>query len=146
MYCTHVISAARQICTHCKYSIQGSIVKPCNTDRKRTHDDEERAEHDTTIYTIKIKLHSSSCEIEDFVETRLCLQAVVCDTPIARITGVCVLIKDFFFFFSHFYFPALLDKPWSQVSSLLPAGPCLQFLSRIGFSNPTARRFFIECC
>ena len=51
----------------------------------------------------------------------------------------------------HFYFPAqlvggfalsdLLDKPWSQVSSLLPPGTCLQFLSRIGVSIPTARRF-----
>ena len=50
-----------------------------------------------------------------------------------------------------FYFPALLvgsftlnkllDKPWSQVSSLLPPGTCLLFLSRIGFSIPTARRF-----
>ena len=52
-----------------------------------------------------------------------------------------------FLFFAHLYFPAelLLDKPWSQVSSLLPAGSCLQFLSRIGFSNPTARRIFIEC-
>ena len=40
----------------------------------------------------------------------------------------------------------LLDKPWSQVSSLLPPCSCLQFLSRRGFSNPTARRFFIECC
>ena len=40
----------------------------------------------------------------------------------------------------------LLDRPWSQVSSLLPPGSCLHFLSRIGFSNPTARRFFIECC
>ena len=36
-------------------------------------------------YIIKIKIHSS-CEIEDFVETHLSLQAV-CDTPIARITG-----------------------------------------------------------
>ena len=36
----------------------------------------------------------------------------------------------------------LLDKrPWSQVSSLLPPGSCLQFLSRIGFSDPSARRF-----
>ena len=35
----------------------------------------------------------------------------------------------------------LLDKPWSQVSSLLPPGTCLQFLSRIGFSIPAARRF-----
>ena len=32
----------------------------------------------------------------------------------------------------------LLDKPWSQVSSLLPSGTCLQFLSRIVFSIPTA--------
>ena len=35
-----------------------------------------------------------------------------------------------------------LDKPWSQASSLLPPGSCLQFLSRIGFSTPTARRFY----
>ena len=34
----------------------------------------------------------------------------------------------------------LLDKLWSQVSSLLPPGTCIQFLSRIGFSIPTARR------
>ena len=40
----------------------------------------------------------------------------------------------------------LLDKPWSQVSSLLPPGSCLQLLSRIGFSNLTARGFFMECC
>ena len=33
----------------------------------------------------------------------------------------------------------LLDKLWSQVSSL-PPGTCLQFLSRVGFSIPTARR------
>ena len=50
------------------------------------------------------------------------------------------------------YFPAqlvggftlrdLLDnKPWSQVPSLLPPGTCLQFLSRIGFRIPIARRF-----
>ena len=48
----------------------------------------------------------------------------------------------FFFFFSHTFTFQLLDKPWSQVSSLLPPGSCLQFLSRIRFSNPTARRFF----
>ena len=56
-----------------------------------------------------------------------------------------------FCFFHHFYFPAqfvggftlsdLPDKPWSQVSSLLPPGTCLQFLSRIGFSISTSRRF-----
>ena len=48
-----------------------------------------------------------------------------------------------FFFFNTSTFQ-LLDKPWSQVSSLLPPGSCLQCLSRIGFSNPTARRFFID--
>ena len=41
-----------------------------------------------------------------------------------------------------FFFHTRLDKPWSQVSSLLPPGSCLQF----GFSNPAARRFFVECC
>ena len=40
----------------------------------------------------------------------------------------------------------LLNKPWSQVSSLLSPGSCLQFLSRVGFSNHTARRFLIEWC
>ena len=40
----------------------------------------------------------------------------------------------------------LLDKSWSQMSSLLPPGSSLHFLSRVGFSNPTACRFFIECC
>ena len=47
-------------------------------------------------------------------------------------------------FFINFFFSLtltfqLLDRPWSQVSSL-PPGTCLQFLSRIGFSIPTARR------
>ena len=63
----------------------------------------------------------------------------------------------FCFVFSdhHFYFPAhlvggftlsdLLDKPWSQVSSLLSPRTCLQFLSRnAGFSIPTARRFSLN--
>ena len=51
-----------------------------------------------------------------------------------------------FYFFSHTFAFQLLDKPWSQVSTLLPPSSCLQFLPRIGFSNPTARRLFIECC
>ena len=76
--------------------------------------------------------------------------------------GVVVLLRDerekgvaiisfCFIFFHRFYFPAqrvggftlsdLLDKPWSQVSSLSPPGTCLQVLSRIGFSIPTVRRF-----
>ena len=52
--------------------------------------------------------------------------------------------------FSYFSFYAcafqLLDKPWSQVSSLLSPGARLPFLSRIGFNNPTACGFFSECC
>ena len=36
----------------------------------------------------------------------------------------------------------LLDKPWSQVSSLLPPGTSLRFYrAYIAFSIPTARRF-----
>ena len=63
------------------------------------------------------------------------------------------ILLFYYFFFSFFfitYFPAqlvggftlsdLLDKPWSRVASL-PPGTCLQFLSRTGFSIPTARRF-----
>ena len=38
-------------------------------------------------------------------------------------------------FFSHTFTFQLVDKPWSQVSFLFPPGSCLQFLSRIGFSN-----------
>ena len=60
-------------------------------------------------------------------------------------------LELFIYFFVSFVFLhtstfQLLDKPWSQVSSLLLPGSCLQFLSRIGFSNPTARRLFIDCC
>ena len=42
--------------------------------------------------------------------------------------------------FLFFTFQLLDNKLWSQVSSLLPV-TCLRFLSRIGFSIPTARRF-----
>ena len=58
------------------------------------------------------------------------------DTPISE------AFDTFFFFFFYLNFSfQLLDKLWSQVSSLLPPGTCLQFLSRIGFSIPTTRRF-----
>ena len=56
----------------------------------------------------------------------------------------------FFLFDNHCYFPDhlaggftisdLLDKPLSQVSSLLPPGTWLHFLLRIGFRIPTARQ------
>ena len=51
----------------------------------------------------------------------------------------------FFFFSAHFYFPA---SGQAVVTGVIPSPPrfCLQLLSRIGFSNPTARRLFIECC
>ena len=38
-----------------------------------------------------------------------------------------------------FTLSGLLGKPWSQVSTRLPPGTC--FLSLVGFSIPTARRF-----
>ena len=57
-----------------------------------------------------------------------------------------------------FYFPAqlaggftlsdLLDKPWSQVSSLLPPVTCLQFLLRTRYTvqHSHCSSIFIECC
>ena len=63
---------------------------------------------------------------------------------------ISVFFLKFYFFHHHFYFPAQLvggftlsdlqDKPWSQVSSLLPSGTCIPFLSLIGFNIPTALR------
>ena len=50
----------------------------------------------------------------------------------------------FFSFFLHTFTLQLLNQSWSKVPSLLPPGSCLQFLSRIGLSNPTARLFYIE--
>ena len=52
--------------------------------------DQKSSENAIYMYIVKIKIHSS-CEIEYFVETHLC---ELCDTPIARITSCCVLIKD----------------------------------------------------
>ena len=41
----------------------------------------------------------------------------------------------------------LLDKLWSQVSSLLPPGTCLQFLSRVRrVQHSHCSPIFIECC
>ena len=49
-------------------------------------------------------------------------------TPDEHPPGATAFFFPFFFFFfsSHFTFQ-LLDKLWSQVSSLLPPGTCLQF-------------------
>ena len=51
----------------------------------------------------------------------------------------------FFFFFAHFHFPA---SGQAVVTGVIPSPPQFlpSILSRIGFSNPTARRLFIECC
>ena len=57
----------------------------------------------------------------------------------------CFLLT-FFFFYPHFYFPASRQAVVTGVVRSSPPGSCLQFLSHIGFSNPTARRFFSECC
>ena len=59
-----------------------------------------------------------------------------------RVISFCLFVC----FIPHTSTSQLLGKPWPQVSSLLPPASCLQFLSRTGFSNPTARRFSIECC
>ena len=48
------------------------------------------------------------------------------------------------------FFTLLLSSFWisrgHRCRPFSPPGSCLQFLSRTEFSNPTARRFFIECC
>ena len=66
--------------------------------------------------------------------------------PISSSRVISLWLFFFSLFFAHTFTFQLLDKLWSQVSSLLLPGSCLQFLSRIGFSNPTARRLYIECC
>ena len=53
----------------------------------------------------------------------------------------CLFIYSFIF--THFYFPASRQ---AMVTGVVPSSPGsrLKFLPRIGLSNPTARRFFIE--
>ena len=83
----------------------------------------------------------SKTALFDWILLVLVVVVVVIVDVVLTLTRV---IKSVFFFPSSFLHTStfqLLDKPWSQVSSLLPPCSCLQFLSRIGFSNPTARRF-----
>ena len=60
----------------------------------------------------------------------------------------CYCCSAGYFFFS--LLTLLLSSFWTsrghRCRPFSPPGFCLQFLSRIGFSNPTARRFFIEGC
>ena len=63
-------------------------------------------------------------------------------TNIYALGGARTHETDIFFLFSHTSTFPRLDKPWSQVSSLLSSGSWLQVLSRIGFIDHTARRFF----
>ena len=51
--------------------------------------------------------------------------------------------------FYFFFLTLLLSSFWTSRGHRcrsFPPGCCLQFSVRIGFSNPTARRFVIECC
>ena len=56
------------------------------------------------------------------------------------------------FVFLFFFLTLLLSSFWTSRGHgsrlFFPPGSCLQFYQvlRIGFSNPTARRFFMECC
>ena len=63
-----------------------------------------------------------------------------------RLLRNALILIFLFSFFAHF----LLSSCWTSLGHkcrpLFPPGSCLQFLSRMGFSNPTARGFFIECC
>ena len=63
------------------------------------------------------------------------------------LVGSCLVLAAIFFS-AHFYFPASSYSGQAVVTGVVPSSPgsCLQLLPRIGFSNPTARRFFIECC
>ena len=83
-------------------------------------------------------MHSAGLELTKLTYTRL-------EDNLIRHRGD-RLYTSLGLFFCHTTTLQLLDKPWSQVSSLFPLCSRLQFLSLIGFSNRTARRFFIECC
>ena len=64
---------------------------------------------------------------------------------ITLLTLVQATVFFFLVFFAHIYFPA---SGQAVVTGVVPSSPLfysLHFLSRIGFSYPTARRFFIEC-
>ena len=56
----------------------------------------------------------------------------------------------YYILFYFILFTLLLSSLWTSRGHRCrpfppPPGSCFQFLSRIGFSNPTARRFFVEC-
>ena len=55
-------------------------------------------------------------------------------------------VPKFFFFFHTHLLCSFGTSRGHRCRPFSPPGSCLQFLSRIGFSNPTACRFFIECC
>ena len=69
----------------------------------------------------------------------ICFFILGCTCTLKYIPGTINYKVYFFLFLFHTHtstFHFLLDKPWLQVLSCLPLGPCLQFLSRMGFSNP----------
>ena len=67
----------------------------------------------STYYIIKKNIHSS-CDIEAFVETHLCKLCAI------RRSRVLLGVFPHQVFFFHTFTFQLLDKPWSQLSSLLP--------------------------
>ena len=82
----------------------------------------------------------STLDSEQFLEPARKLEARTLTRALSLNTGL-----FFFPFFTHIYFPA---SGQAVVTGVVPSPPgfCLQFLTRIGFSNLTVRRFFIECC
>ena len=64
---------------------------------------------------------------------------------LAPLINVLLLVYRYIYIYLYIFFTLLLSSFWtrrgSQVSPLLPPGSCLQFLSRLGFSNPSARDF-----
>ena len=64
-----------------------------------------------------------------------------------RPTVIFVGFVPFCFCFFHSFAFQLLDIVQAVVTGVVPSSPRFlpSILSRIGFSNPTARRFFIEC-
>ena len=89
------------------------------------------------IYT-SICIHSGGFELTKLTYTRL-------EDNLIRHRGDRQPFLFLFFLFTLLLFSFWTTSRGHRCRPLSP-GSCLQFLSRIGSSNPTARRFFIECC
>ena len=99
--------------------------------------------------------HCSSCSQHSAPTTAADSVLHACGRSVLYSRWLVIVVGIFFFFNHHFHFQLnllvpgrrftlsglFLNKPWSQVSSLLPPGTCLLLLSLMGFSISTARRF-----